>query len=224
MAKSSTEVLNPRVIGYVRVSTEEQAVSDAGLEAQRGAIRLECERRNWVLLAIHEDAGLSGKSFAGRPALREALALLRTGTANVLCVAKLDRLSRSLLDVAELLKRSEVQGWRFLALDVFVDTTVPHGALVAHILASFAEYERKLIGQRTKDALAVKRANGVRLGRPPTISAELLSRIRHQREQGATLQALAHGLNDDGVPTLQGGKQWYPATVRRVLMNLAQSA
>src|SRR5438445_8838364 len=115
-----------RVVGYVRVSTEEQAHSGAGLRAQRTAIRSESERRGWELVAIHEDAGVSGKAMANRPALGAALSALEAREADALVVAKLDRLSRSLPDAAALLARSAREGWRLVALDLGVDTTTPH--------------------------------------------------------------------------------------------------
>ena len=86
------------VIGYVRVSTEEQGLSGAGLQAQRAAIIAECERRGWELIEIAEDVG-SGKNLK-RPGIRAALDTLAAGDASALVVAKLDRLSRSMLDFA----------------------------------------------------------------------------------------------------------------------------
>ena len=92
------------VVGYVRVSTAEQADSGAGLEAQRTAIMAEATRRDWQLLTIYEDAGASGKSL-NRPGLADALAAVEDGDASAVIVAKLDRLSRSLLDFAGLMQR-----------------------------------------------------------------------------------------------------------------------
>jgi DNA invertase Pin-like site-specific DNA recombinase len=85
------------VVGYIRVSTAEQADSGAGLEAQRAAITAEAERRGWQLVHVFEDAGASGKSLSGRQGLQEALQAVEEGQAQALVVAKLDRLSRSLL-------------------------------------------------------------------------------------------------------------------------------
>lgn len=78
--------------------------------------------------------------------------------------------------------------------------------------------ERKLIGQRTRDALAVKRAQGVRLGRPSTLPREVVARIVVEHQGGVSWSAIARGLNADTVPTAQGGARWYPATVRTVYM------
>ena len=205
-----------RAIGYVRVSTDEQVDSGAGLEAQRRAIRAEVKRRGWELVDLHEDAGASGKSMAKRPALAEALQRVEGGGADVLVVSKLDRLSRSLLDFASLMERARRKGWGLVALDLGVDTSSPSGEMLASVLAVFAQFERRLIGERTKAALAVKRASGTRLGRPPTLPPKLRSRIRALRRAGRSYPAIAAKLNAEGVPTAHGGKCWYPATVRKV--------
>lgn len=88
---------------------------------------------------------------------------------------------------------------------------------MAKVLATFAQFERRLISQRTKDALAVKKAQGVRLGRPRQLPQAVVNRILHERDDGETLTAIAEGLNQDQVPTAQGGQKWYPSTVRAVL-------
>ena len=88
---------------------------------------------------------------------------------------------------------------------------------MANVLATFAQFERRLIGQRTKEALAAKRAQGVRLGRPTTMPAAVRERIRRQRAAGMTLTAIAEALNASKTPTAQGGRQWYPSTVRAAL-------
>ncbi len=203
------------VLGYCRVSTEEQAVSGLGLAAQESAIRRECKRRGLPLLAVHTDAGLSAKNLA-RPALKAALDALDAGEGSVLMVAKLDRLTRSVHDATGLMAASERGRWGLVALDAPVDTTTPQGAAMAQVLAVFAELERRLIGERTKAALAVRRSQGARLGRPQTLSDDVVKRIVRSRRNGATWASIAKELNDENVPTAQGGRCWYPATVRHV--------
>jgi DNA invertase Pin-like site-specific DNA recombinase len=200
------------VIGYVRVSTEEQADSRAGLEAQRAAILAEAERRGWRHVTITEDAGYSGKDLR-RPGIVEALDALHRRDASTLVVAKLDRLSRSLLDFSGLMARATREHWALVALDLGVDTTTPQGEMMANVLATFAQFERRLIGQRTRDALAVRRAAGVVLGRPREMPEEVRSRIAAERAAGRSTPAIAEGLNADGVPTAHGGRRWYPSTV-----------
>lgn len=204
-------------IGYVRVSTSEQSESGLGLEAQRQAIRAEAVRQGWNLVAIHEDAGVSGKALSGRPGLQEALSAVRGVTDGVLVVAKLDRLSRSMLDFAQLMKVSQQQGWALVALDLGVDTSTPSGEMMANVTATFAQFERRLIGQRTKDALAVKRAEGVTLGRPTVTSRETVGTVQRLRGEGKSLRAIATHLNETGVPTSQGGQRWYASTVTALL-------
>ena len=122
-----------------------------------------------------------------------------------------------MLDFAGIMAAAQKQGWGLIALDCAVDTTTPAGEAMANVLATFAQFERRLISQRTKDALAAKRAQGVRLGRPRQLPKTVVNRIRRERTQGKTLAAIAEGLNRDGVPTAQGGQRWYPSTVRAVL-------
>jgi DNA invertase Pin-like site-specific DNA recombinase len=177
----------------------------------------ECSRRGLELLRIIEDEGLSAKTL-DRPGLAEALDAVETGKGTVLMVAKLDRLTRSVHDASGLMQRAAKAGWGLVALDVAVDTTTPSGAAMARMIAVFAELERRLIGQRTKDALAVKRAQGVQLGRPRSLDPKVRTRIVRDRDQGKSWSQLARDLNDEKVPTAQGGLRWYPATVRSVVL------
>jgi DNA invertase Pin-like site-specific DNA recombinase len=205
-----------RVLGYVRVSTDEQSRNGGGLPAQREAIVAGCKRRSWELVETLEDAGYSARDLR-RPSIQIALEALEEGRADALVVAKLDRLSRSMLDFTALMAQAQKQSWALVALDCAVDTTTPAGEAMANVLATFAQFERRLIGQRTKEALAAKRAQGVRLGRPRQLPAKVVKRIVRERKRGATLAAIADGLNRDQVPTAQGGRQWWPSTVRAVL-------
>jgi DNA invertase Pin-like site-specific DNA recombinase len=204
-----------RVVGYVRVSTADQGDSGAGMDAQRDAIRAESDRRKWELLHVEEDV-LSGKTMR-RPGLQRALRQCRTGDADGIIVAKLDRLSRSLLDFAALLDDARRHEYNIVALDLGVDLSTPAGELVANVMASVAQWERRAIGQRTKEALAARRAQGVRLGRPPAIPPDVRRRIVKMRSRGVPLAAIAERLNVDGVPTAHGGARWYASTVKSVV-------
>jgi DNA invertase Pin-like site-specific DNA recombinase len=115
---------------------------------------------------------------------------------------------------------AEKQGWSLLVSDLQIDMTTPTGGLMANISASVAEWERKIISQRTKDALAVKRAQGVRLGKPRQLAPDLADRIRAERNDGMTLQAIADGLNSDQITT-PTGKEWSPALVRKITLQAA---
>ncbi|MGH9067151.1 MAG: recombinase family protein [Acidimicrobiales bacterium] len=207
------------MVGYIRVSTTEQADSGLGLDAQRAAIVAEAGRRGWNLVAIHEDA-LSGKTMA-RPGLAAALGAVESHEAAGIVVAKLDRLSRSLADYANLMARAQSGKWNIVVLDLGIDLSTAAGELMASVMAAAAQWERRLIGQRTKDALAAKKARGERLGRKPELPAELVARIRARHAAGAGWSAIARELNEDDVPRGHGGSQWWPSTVRAVVRGAA---
>lgn len=206
-------------IGYTRVSTEEQADSGLGLAAQNAAILAEAKRRGWTLVEVIEDAGYSGKDLK-RPGIVAALDALKRHQADTLVVAKLDRLSRSLLDFAGLMQRATREHWALVALDLGVDTTTPTGEMMVNVVAVFAQFERRLISQRTKDALAQKVAQGYKLGRPVEMSEAARSRIVSEHQAGLGMSAIAKGLNADGIATAQGGRSWYPSTVRAALLSI----
>lgn len=217
MARARKTTADPTaVIGYVRVSTDEQADSGLGLAAQRVAITAEAERRGWTLVAVHEDA-LSGKSL-DRPGLKAALMAVESGVAAGIVVAKLDRLSRSLADFANLMARAQAGRWNVVALDLGVDLSTAAGEFMANVMASAAQWERRIIGQRTKDALAIKRSQGVRLGRPNVLSEDVVARIVCAYRAGEGWSTIARSLNSDGVITAHGGNRWYPSTVRAVVL------
>jgi DNA invertase Pin-like site-specific DNA recombinase len=203
------------VVGYVRVSSREQADSGLGIEAQDHAIRAECERRGWHLVRIERDAGKSGKTMRNRPGLARALGLIESGKAGTLVAAKLDRLSRSVLDFAGLIERANKAGWALRVLDVDVDTSTPNGQLVATVLAAVAQWERQLIAARTAEALAVLRAQGRQLGRPSPVTADVAGRVSSLRADGRSWAVIAATMADEGWPTATGGR-WHPTTVRRI--------
>lgn len=205
----------PVVIGYLRVSTDEQGDSGAGLDAQRETINAEAARRGWGEIHIYTDVA-SGKSTKRRTQLAAALRDLAEGRASVLVVAKLDRLSRSMLDFATLTAQAARDGWSIVALDIGVDTSTVNGELIANIIMSLAQWERRIIGQRTKDALAAVRGRGTTLGRPTVVAREAVAVIRAMRGAGSSYRQVAAALNAEGVPTAQGGREWYASTVRAI--------
>jgi DNA invertase Pin-like site-specific DNA recombinase len=215
MPKAKKTVADPsKVVGYVRVSTDEQADSGLGLAAQRATVAAEVERRGWTLVAVHEDAQ-SGKSL-DRPGLAGALAAVQAGEAAGIVVAKLDRLSRSLKDFALLMERAQKDHWNLVACDLGIDLSTPAGEFMANVMGSAAQWERRIIGQRTRDALAVKRAEGIKLGRPSVLPQTVVDRIVAARDAGDGWSAISRMLNDESVPTAHGGAKWHPSTVRSV--------
>jgi DNA invertase Pin-like site-specific DNA recombinase len=188
----------------------------AGHEAERRVIAAACKRRGWRLVAVVEDVGVSANE-SDRPGIQAALRLLETSDENGLVAGNRGRFSRMVADLNTLITTAHTQGWALLALDCSLDTTTPAAEAVANLLASFAPFERSLHSQRIRQALAARRAQGIRLGRPPTMSDYAINRIRREREAGKSLTEIANGLNTDRIPTAQGGRAWYPATIRHTL-------
>ncbi len=207
-----------RVVAYTRVSTGDQGENGNGLAAQRDAIQDEADRRGWVIVATLEDVA-SGAAMRRRPGLAAAIDTVERGDADALVAAKLDRLSRSSLDFAQLADRAKRRGWQLVVLDLGVDMTTPVGEMIASVLSNLAQFERRLIAERTRDALAVKRRRGERVGRPAgeLIPAPVRERIVQLRADGMSRHAIANLLTAEGVPTAAGGERWYPSTIKRVL-------
>lgn len=207
------EVMSPLMFGYTRVSTDEQADRRYGLEAQRDTIDTEVTRRGWTVEHF-ADEGVSGKAIG--PKLAEVLQLLASGQGDGLVVAKLDRLSRSIVNAANIIEAAQAQGWSLVILDLGVDLTTASGRMQAMMLVNFAQYERELISERTKAALAAKKRRGERVGRPRAASATVVRRIVMQRNAGCTYDAIAAELTADKVLSPLGKPSWQPSTVRRI--------
>ena len=205
------------VVVYLRVSTSEQAVSGLGMEAQRATAHAYAERKGLSIVDEFSDEGISAKNLGSRPGALDALAAVRNRRAAGLLVAKMDRLSRSVLDGAGLMEAARHEGWALHFADLDIDTGTPAGEMAANIIISGSQYERRLISQRTRDALAAKRARGERLGAAPALPLELTRRIVQERKEGRTFQAIADRLMEEKILTSRGKSRWYPATIRAVV-------
>ena len=203
------------VLGYVRVSTSEQAASGLGLAAQEAAIRHHCERNGWELVDLVHDDGVSAKDLK-RPGLRHALERIASGEVAGLVAAKLDRLSRSVVDFATLMTWMDDAGASLVALDMGIDTSTAAGRLVANVMAAVAEWERDTIAARTRDAAAVRRTQGGVMGLPGVRDSrpDLAYRIALERQAGSTWQAIADRLNAERVPTIRDGALWRVSAVQ----------
>ena len=156
-----------RTIGYLRVSTEDQ---DHGVDAQRAAIERHVQPDEW------REERASGKNLTDRPVLQSVLDEV-CATQGLLVVAKLDRIGRSVVDVLQIFARLHECGASVRVIDMGIDTTTPSGKMMLTVLAAFAEFEREMISQRTREGLEAARASGVRLGRPPTVDHERIAQM-----------------------------------------------
>jgi DNA invertase Pin-like site-specific DNA recombinase len=193
-----------------------QAEEGASLDAQAVALTAAATAAGYEVEIVREE-GRSGKNITGRPELLAALDRLARGEAAALFTQRLDRLSRSVADFAALHAQANKQGWTVVCLDIGVDTSTPSGEFMANVMASMSQYERRIISARTRDALAQRRREGVRLGRPPVLPAEVITQIDELREVGESLRAIATHLNAQGTATAHGGQMWHASTVQKVL-------
>lgn len=221
-----------RVIGYIRVSSREQVDDGVSLGAQRAKLQAYALAMDLELVAIEEDAGISAKSLEGRTGLARALGALEAGKADGILVAKLDRLTRSVRDLGHLVDRYFASRWSLLSVADSIDTRTASGRLVLNVLTSVAQWEREATGERTRDALAHLKAEGVLLGALPlgvrrtgevdadgrrvVVNVEeeqaTLRRVVALRASGRSLSAIARQLTSEGHKTKRGGR-WEAATV-----------
>jgi DNA invertase Pin-like site-specific DNA recombinase len=204
-----------KAVAYLRVSTDDQSI---GLHAQRAATSFIAKQRGLELVGEFVDENVSGSlEITNRPALLEALALLTTKQADRLIVSKLDRLARNTIVALQLGNMAEKQGWAIIFGDLDIDTSTAAGKLQLSMFASISQFERDRISERTREALAVRRSQGVKLGRPRVLPSVVVKRIRSERKAGKSMRAIAAGLTAEGVPTARGGHVWQVSTIQKVL-------
>jgi len=216
-----------QAVAYFRVSTQRQAASGLGLEAQRESVTAYAKAAGLEVVADFVEAE-TGTNKKARPTLRAALREAKARRA-VLLIAKIDRLARNVRFVAELMEA----GVDFVAVDM-----PDANRLTVHIIAALAEHEARLISVRTKEALGAAKRRGVRLGHPENLTREAqLTGARAMRDKairetgqaaalasvlhqgGASLREIARRLNEAG-HTTRTGKPWGPVQVARVLERL----
>jgi site-specific DNA recombinase len=220
-----------KVVGYIRVSTTGQAEEGVSLEAQKAKIEAWCNLNDGELVALFEDAGISGGGMVKRDGLQDALKASTKGMALVTySISRLARNTRDMLDIAE---RLEKKGADLVSLSERIDTTTASGRMVFRMLAVLAEFEREQIGERTRMALAHKKAKGEVYAATPfgfeaiegrlvevKREAKIVGEILRQRESGASLAEIAESLNAQGIEGKRGGR-WYASTVRYLIQRQA---
>lgn len=220
-----------QAIGYIRVSTEQQADEGVSLAAQEAKIATWCQLNDMQLVNIYRDEGVSGKAIKNRPQLQEALAQMSKD--KTLVVYSLSRLARSTKNCIEIAEELKAKGSDLVSLTEKIDTSSAMGEFFFTLIAALGQMERKVIGERTKAALAHKKAIGEKYapvpfgykeieGRLEVVQAEaqLVADINRKRLAGYSLQSIANDLNEQGISGKQGGK-WYPSSVRVILQRQA---
>jgi DNA invertase Pin-like site-specific DNA recombinase len=228
--------LATRVIGYIRVSSEQQRDEGVSLDAQRAKLHAYALALDLELVVIDEDAGYSAKSVHARPGLLRALGRLEAGEADGVLVVKLDRLTRSVRDLGDLVERYFASRFSLLSVSDSIDTRTASGRLILNVLTSVAQWEREATGERTRDALAHLKSEGILVGGVPLglrrtdeidgegrrvvvpVPDELntVERARALRADGSSLRSIARILREEAHVTKRGGR-WDATTVAKVL-------
>lgn len=219
-----------KAIGYVRVSTEEQALEGVSLEAQKERIGAWCKANDWELVRIYEDAGLSGMKGHNRPGFQEAIsAACKIGATFI--VYSLTRASRSTRETLELSERLQASKADLVSISERIDTTTASGKMVFRMLAVLGEFERDQIVERTKAALAHKKANGLRTGGIPygkclapdgqTLldnleEQKIIRRVQRLRSKGASLREIQAELERKEIPNRNGSFTWRLNTLGKI--------
>jgi DNA invertase Pin-like site-specific DNA recombinase len=217
------------VVGYVRVSTDEQTLEPG---AQRAALQNWCASRSVVLADVFTDQGVSGgAALDKRPGLLAALAALKQYNASILLVARRDRLARDVLVAALVERLVERDGATVQSADGTADGAGPEAVLMRRILDAFAEYERLVIRARTRAALALKRSRGERTGgipygyrlaadgvhlEPCRTEQRVLRMVRRYHGRGFTLRRIAARLQARGMLP-RSGTRWHPQTIASIV-------
>ncbi len=155
-----------KAVGYIRVSTEDQAREGISLEHQEAKIRAYAAINDLALVEVIRDEGASGKDLE-REGVAKLLDLVERGKVGAVIVFKLDRLSRRTLDTLSLIESFELKGIAFHSISEKVDTKSATGKFFLTIISAVAQMERDMIAERTKDALAHKKKKGEWSGRIP---------------------------------------------------------
>lgn len=221
-----------RAVIYRRVSTDEQAASGLGLDAQLEACQAWARRAGATVLGPFDDDGLTGAApLDRRPALMDALCAL--GRGDVLLVAKRDRLARGRSQIVAIEAAVEKRGARIAsAAGEGTDSDAPSDVLLRLLVDAFAEYERLVIKARTRAALAAKARRGERVGQvpygkrvapdgktlePDPAEADLERRILEHYAFARSYLIVARAMTEAGVPTKRGAAMWSPSTIRNIV-------
>lgn len=204
-----------RAVGYIRVSTVDQAREGYSLDAQRKKIEAYCLARGWDLVFVYADEGIS--AVKARPEYERMVAdVLADGISHVVTI-KIDRLGRTAVALLNLFDVLESKGVGLVFIDQGIDTSTPAGKLMRTMLVAFAEFERDMISERTRAGMAEAKAQGVHVGRTSTLDPAVRERIEQSYASGVSMNAIAGQLNDEHVPTATGSGRWYASTIKDVL-------
>ena len=201
------------MLGYVTVSRDEARAGEP--QSRSEEIGTLCERRGWPLVKVVHDVEPASDRINDHPGLFHVLEQIAGGEAEGIVVPRLRDLTGAVSDLGGLLTWIDDAEAFLVALDLGIDTRQPEGRLAARAITEVSGWERQRIADRTRSGLAAARSRSAGGSRPSVSDdPELSRRIGAMRAEGLSLQAIADALNEEGVPTLRGGRQWRPSSVQ----------
>lgn len=221
MAKQSVKQAHTAAVIYLRVSSDGQAASGLGREAQEAACRALAARQGWPVASVHVDDGLSGAlPIERRPGLLAAVQACREHGASAFVVYSVSRAARSVPELYRLVDPHGPHGVPLVSVSEPIDMSTAAGRMMLGVLAAFAAFESDLASERTVAALSAARARGTKLGAPKLLAtpamASALARAHELRASGLSLRDVVARLNEEGVRAAKGGV-WHEKTLRAAL-------
>jgi site-specific DNA recombinase len=220
-----------KAIGYIRVSTQDQADSGLSLTHQQNKIRAYCEALDLELVDVAVDAGYTARN-TNRPALQNIMQLMKSKQIGAVVIFKLDRLTRNVKDLGMLTELFEKTGVSLISVSDSINTGTAAGRLVLNVLGSVAAWESESNGERVKAAMGIKKASGQLVGAVPfgydldsngvdlianESELEAILLMKELRANGASFAKIAAELEARGINTKKGKAKWQPMTISNIL-------
>lgn len=223
------------IVGYIRVSTKEQAETKLSLTHQEEKIRAYAVSQDLELKRVYNDAAESAKDLR-RPEVERLIKDVESGRVGHVIILKLDRLVRNMENLGYLVRLFDKNDVTLSSVSESLNTSTASGRMVVNLLGSIAEWERDTIAERTQAALDVKRKRGDKLGGIVPFGyrardgklvghpkeQQVLKEILRQRTKGGGYKAIAESLNASGTMP-RSGKKWYASTLRAILLRAGRT-
>ncbi|MFA6023077.1 MAG: recombinase family protein [Candidatus Pacearchaeota archaeon] len=211
---------NPLAAIYIRVSTEDQVKFGISLNAQQEALENYCKALSYDIFKLYKDEGKSGKDLTHRPAMQEMLRDAESHKFQAIFIYKLDRFSRSLMDLITTIDKLKTLGVDFVSLQDKLETTSASGKLMFHIISAFAEFERNVTSERTKFTMSKKARDGSVVTRAP-LGYKISDKKLVPAENSFIISEIYHSFINNNISLTQLSKKYNLSVngLKKVLTN-----
>jgi site-specific DNA recombinase len=221
-----------KAVGYCRVSTEDQAQFGVSLLSQKEKIEQYSKLYNIEIVEVIEDAGISAKSF-NRPGVQRVLSMMKQKSVDAVIVAKLDRLTRSVRDLADIIDLSNKKGVALVSVNEHIDTGSAAGRMIVNMMGVISQWEREAIGERTKTAIQYKKARGEAYSSryslygyekqdghlvPVPYEQDTIGLIMSLKDS-LSVAEICRELSRQGIRTRGGSMKWFSKVVNKIILD-----